>query len=86
MQAEKFVSFDLVVLCDRWGENPSRLHGRDFGPAPMGIVLELAGASAAEQVAPQFVKSYGWKTLDFTIPEINDVSPDNFLRNLNIEN
>ncbi|MCH2211491.1 MAG: hypothetical protein MK110_09320 [Fuerstiella sp.] len=87
LKAEKFVSFNLVAVCSRWGVNPSRrLHGRDFGPAPMGVVLELAGASAAEQVPPQFVKSYGWKTLDFTIPEINDVSPDYFTRNLKIDN
>ena len=87
LKAEKFVSFELVAVCSRWGVNPSRrMHGRDFGPAPMGVVLELAGASAAEQVPPQFVKSYGWKTLDFTIPEVKDVSPDFFLRNLTIEN
>jgi len=86
LKAETIVSFELVAVCSRWGVNPSRrLHGRDFGPAPMGIVLELAGASAAEQVPPQFVKSYGWETLDFTIPEVNDVSADYFLRNLTIE-
>ena len=75
LKAEKFVSFDLVVLCDRWGGNAynGRLDKRDFGPAPMGIVLELAaGGSAAEQVAPLFFNhgggikdshgnSYGWK-------------------------
>jgi hypothetical protein len=63
LKAEKFVSFDVVVLCERWGGNAynGRLGERDFGPAPMGIVLKLAGTSVAEQIAPLYVNSYGWK-------------------------
>ena len=63
LKAEKFLSFDLVVLCDRWGGNAynGRLDERDFGPAPMGIVLKLAGTSAAEQVAPLYFNSYAWE-------------------------
>jgi hypothetical protein len=51
------------VLSERWGGNAynGRLDERDFGPAPMGIVLKLAGDSAAERVPPLFFKSYGWK-------------------------
>lgn len=63
LKAEKFVSFDLLALSERWGGNAynGRLDELDFGPAPMGIVLNLAGGSAAEQVAPLFFNSYGWK-------------------------
>lgn len=63
LKAEKFGSFDLLVLSKRWGGNAynGRLDELDFGPAPMGIVLTLAGDSAAEQVPPMFLNSYGWK-------------------------
>jgi hypothetical protein len=63
LKAERFVSFELLVLSERWGGNAynGRLDERDFGPAPMGIVLRLAGDSAAERVPPLFFKSYGWK-------------------------
>ena len=63
LNTEKFVSFDLVALSSRWGGNAynGRLNDRDFGPAPMGIVLKLAGNSAAEQVPPMFFRFYGWK-------------------------
>jgi hypothetical protein len=63
LEAERFVAFELLVLAERWGGNAynGRLDERDFGPAPMGIVLRLAGASAADRVAPLFLRSYGWK-------------------------
>ena len=63
LKAEKFVSFDLLVLAERWGGNAynGRLDELDFGPAPLGIVLKLAGDSAAEQVPPMFFSLYGWK-------------------------
>ena len=63
LKASKFVSFDLLVLSERWGGNAynGRLNERDFGPAPMGIVLRLADDSAAEQVEPLFFNYYGWK-------------------------
>ena len=63
LKAEKFVSFDLLALSVRWSGNAynGRLDQRDFGPAPMGIVLKLAGTSVAEQIAPLYVNSYGWK-------------------------
>jgi hypothetical protein len=63
LKAEKFISFDLLVLSERWGGNAynGRLDERDFGPAPLGIVLKLAGDSGAEQVVPMFFRSYGWK-------------------------
>ncbi|MDA1054714.1 MAG: hypothetical protein O3C40_30170 [Planctomycetota bacterium] len=63
LKTEKFVFFDLIALSSRWGGNAynGRLNELDFGPAPMGIVLELAGNSAAEQVPPLYFRYYGWK-------------------------
>jgi len=63
LNAQKFVSFELVALSQRWGGNADngRLDQRDFGPAPMGVVLELAGDTAAERVAPLFFRAYGWE-------------------------
>jgi len=51
------------VLSERWGGNAynGRLNERDFGPAPMGIVLQLAGDSAADRIPPLFFQAYGWK-------------------------
>jgi hypothetical protein len=63
LKAEKFVSFELVAVAERWGGNAynGRLDERDFGPAPMGVVLKLAGDSAADRVPPLYFRSYGWK-------------------------
>jgi hypothetical protein len=63
LKAERFVSFEVVVLSERWGGNAynGRLDERDFGPAPLGFVLTLAGDGAAERVPPMFFRSYGWK-------------------------
>lgn len=63
LKAEKFISFEMLALSDRWGGNAynGRLDARDFGPAPLGIVLTLAGDSAAEQVPPMFFRFYAWE-------------------------
>jgi hypothetical protein len=63
LKAERFVSFELLARAERWGGNAynGRLDDRDFGPAPLGIVLRLAGDGAAERVPPLFFRSYGWK-------------------------
>ena len=44
----KFISFNLVAVTKRWGGNVynARAQFLDFGPAPMGIVLSLAGDNA----------------------------------------
>ena len=62
-KAERFVSFELVARAERWGGNAynGRLDARDFGPAPMGVVLQLAGQSDAEKISPMFLRYYGWK-------------------------
>ncbi len=61
LKTEKFVSFQLVALSSRWGGHAynGRLQQLDFGPAPMGIVLELAGKSLAEQVPPLYFNAEG---------------------------
>jgi hypothetical protein len=63
LKAERFVSFELVVVAERWGGNAynGRLDEHDFGPAPLGFVLQLAGTGAADRVPPLFFRSYGWK-------------------------
>jgi hypothetical protein len=63
LKAEKFVSFELVAVAQRWGGNAynGRLDERDFGPAPLGVVLRRAGDQPAERVPPLFFRSYGWK-------------------------
>jgi hypothetical protein len=63
LKAERFISFEMLVLAERWGGNAynGRLDARDFGPAPLGIVLRLATDSAPDRVPPLFLRSYGWK-------------------------
>jgi hypothetical protein len=63
LKTEKFVSFELLAQAERWGGNAynGRLDERDFGPAPLGIVLRLAGDTAADRVPPLFFRFYGWK-------------------------
>jgi hypothetical protein len=63
LKAERFVSFELLAVSERWGGNAynGRLDERDFGPTSMGIVLQLAGDGAAERVPPLYFKSYRWK-------------------------
>jgi hypothetical protein len=63
LKAERFVSFELVAVSSRWGGNAynSRLNDRDFGPAPMGVAMVLAGNNAAERVQPLYFRYYGWK-------------------------
>jgi hypothetical protein len=63
LKAERFVSFEMVASAERWGGNAynGRLDERDFGPAPLGFVLQLAGNNPAERIPPMFFKAYGWK-------------------------
>jgi hypothetical protein len=61
-KAEKFISFNVVAVTKRWGGNVynGRAQFLDFGPAPMGIVLSLAGDNAVEKVPPLFFRFYDW--------------------------
>jgi hypothetical protein len=63
LRAAKFVSLEMLALAERWGGNAynGRLDARDFGPAPLGIVLKLAGDAPADRVPPMFFRAYGWK-------------------------
>ena len=58
----KFISFNVVAVTKRWGGNVynARAQFLDFGPAPMGIVLSLAGDNAVEKVPPLFFRFYDW--------------------------
>ena len=62
VDSPQFVSFNMVVVTERWGGNVynSRAQFLDFGPDPMGIVLTLAGDNVAEQLPPLFFRFYGW--------------------------
>jgi hypothetical protein len=64
-RGQKFVSFELLAAGDRWGatsENGRVCDGEAcMRPAPMGVVLELAGSSPAERVPPVHLGRYGWK-------------------------
>jgi hypothetical protein len=63
LKAENFVSFELLVLAQRWGGNEGngRFQSLDYGPHSLGLFLNLAGDSAAERVPPVFLRAYGWK-------------------------
>ncbi len=55
----KFVSFELIAVGERWGTgNCNQRH--DPAPAPMGIILRLAGNAEADRLPPAFVAHYGW--------------------------
>ncbi|MDA1195780.1 MAG: hypothetical protein O2894_11420 [Planctomycetota bacterium] len=48
----RFTAFDLVAVGTRWGATQYNGRTDDEAPAPIGFVLELAGDSPAERVAP----------------------------------
>lgn len=56
----RFTAFELVAVGTRWGQGSCNLRHDDPGPAPMGVLLTLAGGSAAERLPPAFVSRYGW--------------------------
>lgn len=55
-----FVAFELIASGLRHGGTQFNARGDDREPAPMGVVLTLAGDTAAERIAPAFVWEYGW--------------------------
>ena len=54
------VRFELVAVGTRWGAGSCNLRHDDTGPAPLGVLLQLAGDSPAERLPPAFVSHYGW--------------------------
>lgn len=59
-KAERFTAFELVAVGTRWGQGNCNLRHDDPGPAPMGVVLTLAGHSPADRIPPAHVGRYRW--------------------------
>jgi hypothetical protein len=55
----RFTSFELLAVGNRWGTGNCNQR-QDPAPGPMGVVLRLAGDSAAERLPPAFISQYGW--------------------------
>jgi hypothetical protein len=60
VKAGRFTSFELVAVGNRWGTGNCNQRNDDTAPAPMGVVLTMAGDSAAERLPPAFISKYGW--------------------------
>ena len=60
-EALRFSEFEVVMVGVRWGGTRYNLRADDLGPAPLGVVLSLAGDTDAEKVAPANIWSYGWQ-------------------------
>lgn len=60
LKAEKFVSFELVAVGDRWGTGNCNQRNDDTAPSPMGVVLTPAGDGPADRLPPAFISKYGW--------------------------
>lgn len=58
--ARRFVAFELLAVGTRVGATQFNGRHDDPGPAPLGILFELAGATPADRVPPAFVWEYGW--------------------------
>lgn len=60
-EARRFTDFEAVLVGLRWGGTRYNLRASDLGPAPLGVVLSLAGDTDAEKVSPANIRSYGWQ-------------------------
>lgn len=60
LKEQKFTAFELVAVGDRWGAGNCNLRHDDLGPAPMGVVLKLAGSGPADRLPPAFIGQYEW--------------------------
>jgi hypothetical protein len=61
VKQERFLTFELVAVGMRWGATQFNVRRDDLGPAPMGVLFTLAGATPSERVAPaSFNEVYGW--------------------------
>jgi hypothetical protein len=60
LKAGRFTTFELVAVGSRWGQGNCNLRHDDAGPAPMGVVLTLAGDTPADRIPPAHVGKYGW--------------------------
>ena len=60
-KAKRFTALELLAAGLRWGATQYNVRQDDPGPAPIGYLLELAGDSSAERVAPATIWEYGWR-------------------------
>lgn len=58
---ERFTSFELVAVGDRWGAGNCNQRNNDTARAPMGIALVMAGNQPADRICPAFISHYGWE-------------------------
>jgi hypothetical protein len=61
LKAERFTSFEVVAVGDRWGATQYNGRSDDRGPAPIGYAFTLAGDTPAERVEPAYFWRYGWR-------------------------
>jgi hypothetical protein len=61
LKLERFVEFELLAVGKRWGGTQYNGRGDDLASAPIGFVMQLAGHTPAERVAPEHFWSYGWQ-------------------------
>ena len=57
--AERFASFELLALGQRWGGTQFNGRGDDLAAAPMGVLLRAA--ADGPRVAPALIWGYGWR-------------------------
>jgi hypothetical protein len=58
--SKTFKTFQLIALGQRWGGTQYNVRSGDLEPFPMVVVLELAGDSPADHVAPAYLYEYDW--------------------------
>jgi len=54
MLKQRFVSFELVAVGNRWGATQNNSRKGDLDTAPIGLLFTLAGDGHCERVAPAF--------------------------------
>jgi hypothetical protein len=55
---EAFAAFELVAAGERWGTNQYNFRYDDLGPAPIGIVFDLAGTTPSDRTAPHCLRTW----------------------------
>jgi hypothetical protein len=58
---EKYEKFELVVVGERWGRTRYNAREDDAARAPIGYVMQIAGDSPTDKVAPAEFGNYGWR-------------------------
>lgn len=60
LELGRFVEFELLAVGRRWGGTRYNARAEDLGPAPIGVLFELAGPAPGDRVPPALLWSYGW--------------------------